>query len=75
MTQLAVTVLALLCFVLLGEAALWGLLVRRLDPKHSLTDEDLARTGLFPMRRIRVAAVCHTVALGVSVILPLVLLW
>lgn len=75
MTTFAVTVVLVALSVLLGEAALWKLLVRRLDPKIDVVDEDRFRTGLFPMGRIRTAAVCHAVALAVALVIPLFFLW
>ncbi len=75
MIMLTFAITGVICLILLGEAVLWKLLVRRLGPKRDLVDEDITRSGLFSMKRISVAALCHTVALGAVTLLPLVLLW
>lgn len=75
MTELTLTIVLLLCTALVGEAILWRLFRRRVDPVIFPADQDASQLGFFRLGRMRVVALAHTIALCVWMVLSVLWLW
>lgn len=75
MTELTLTIVLLLCTALVGEALLWRLFRRRVDPVIFPADQDASQLGFFRLGRMRVVALAHTIILCVWMLLSVLWLW
>ena len=75
MTPLLLTIVCLLATLVVGEFSLWRMFRRRVDPVIFPSDRDQSQVGFFRPGRVRLVALCHTLAIGGWIVLSLLWLW
>lgn len=75
MTPPFLVIILLVGALLVGELILWRMFRRRVDPVIFPTDHDQSSIGFFRPGRMRFVALCHTIALGVAIVLAVLWLW
>lgn len=75
MTSFALSIACLLGLLIAGEAVLWRLFRRRIDPVTFPHERDRSQVGFFLIGRMRLTAALHALALGAWVVCSLLWLW